>query len=165
MWGYWRVIQTRYAARKGDTYPDRLRCGHAVRKEVGAMRRSKIAWLPGCLVIVFVIAGQARAEFVTATLNGTGLADIISPGATVSINLGDGTAPGISYKPGFVNWTGSSTNSPAFRGQFTTFCLELTQDINPGTAYTYIVVSLENAPKPGSPATGGPGGMGTTKAN
>jgi hypothetical protein len=114
---------------------------------------------------LFVVAGQGRADFVTATLNGTGLDDILNPGAYVTINLGDGSAPSMNYKPGVVNWTGVSTNAPAFRGKFTTFCLELTQDISPGNAYTYSLIALDNAPKPGSPATGGSGGMGAIKAN
>jgi hypothetical protein len=126
------------------------------------MRATKIVWLVGCL-LVFGLAGKGRADFVTATLNGTGLDDTISPGAYVTINLGDGSTPSINYKPGLVNWTGSPTNAPALRGAFTTFCLELTQDISPGSTYVYNLVALESAPKPGSAATGGAGGMGAAK--
>jgi hypothetical protein len=128
------------------------------------MRASKIAWLVGCLLVIG-LAGQGRADFVTATLNGTGLDNTLNPGAYVTINLGDGLTPSINYKPGVVNWTGSPTNAPALRGAFTTFCLELTQDISPGATYVYNLVAMDNAPKPGSAATGGPGGMGATKAS
>jgi hypothetical protein len=127
------------------------------------MRTLKSASISACLFIVLVAAAQVKAEFVTATLDGTGLNDIINPGASVKINYGDGSAPSLDYKPGVVNWTGKSSNSPAFKGKFTTFCLELTQDISPGIAYTFALVCLENAPRPGSSQTGN--GMGLTKAN
>jgi hypothetical protein len=129
------------------------------------MRTLKKCSLPVSLLVIFLAAGQGKAEFVTATLNGTGLNDILNPGAWVTINLGDGSAPTLNYKPGMVNWKGVPTNSAPFQGKFTTFCLELTQDINPGTPYTYSLVSLQNAPKPGSSQTGGAGGMGNIKAD
>jgi hypothetical protein len=108
--------------------------------------------------------GEARAGYdVTATL-ASPYNNALNPIAPVTINLGDGSAPGIAYNPGFVNWTQTS-NNPRLGQTFTTFCIELTQDISPGGTYGYYFTALENSPKPGSSQTGGAGGMGLTKAD
>lgn len=116
------------------------------------------------VVVVLLATAPGRAGYVTAELNGTNIDNIINPGVNVTINLGDGSAPSINYKPGVVNWTLVATDS-AIPHNFTTFCLELTQDISPGNQYTYSLTALEDAPKPGSGPTGGNNGMGLTKAN
>jgi hypothetical protein len=137
-----------------------------------------VRWL--ALLALVLTATVARADFITGTLddvNGQGVyGGILSPGASAAINLGDGTAPSINYYPGVVNWTveKAPTNKPnaswvpSVGSSYTTFCIELTQNISPGHKYTYQLTDLGNAPKPGSSQTqtNGPGtGMGTTKAD
>jgi hypothetical protein len=118
------------------------------------------------VVIALLCAGRpAQAGTITAQLNGTGLDGIINPGADVTINVGNGSTPNVAYHPGVVNWTLISNNSSLpFASHFTTFCIELTQDISPGNPYTYTLTDLANAPKPGTSQTGNGNGMGATKA-
>jgi hypothetical protein len=123
----------------------------------------RLLFLPA-LVGVLVATAPGRGAYVTAQLNGTNIDNIINPGANVTINLGDGLNPSVQYKPGEVNWTVVSTDS-AIPHNFITFCLELNQDIGPGQQYSYDLVNVENAPKPGSSTTGNGNGMGLTKAN
>jgi hypothetical protein len=127
--------------------------------------------------LVVLLGGSAalRADWITGTLEGgpiTGQGGILNPGADVKINLGDGSKPSIDYYPGVVNWTvgtapGSTPNASwvgAVGSAFQTFCIELTQDIYSGGTYTFKLVNLANAPKPGSGTTGNGNGMGSTKA-
>ena len=133
----------------------------------GAGRRA--ALVAALAVAALLCAGRpARAGTITALLNGTGLDGIINPGADVTINRGDGSTPSVAYHPGVVNWTmapnGNQSGLP-FARNFTTFCIELTQDISPGNSYTYTLSDLASAPKPGSGQTGNGNGMGATKAD
>ncbi len=121
------------------------------------------------LTVFLVGASAVRADYITGTLdNGPIDGGILNPGANVNINLGDGSAPSVAYYPGVVNWTVANGPNASWVGAvgsaFTTFCIELTQDINPGGTYTYNLVNLANAPKPGSPKGVGTNGMGATKA-
>jgi hypothetical protein len=136
----------------------------SVPAEQGARRRAAI--IAALAVAALLCAGRpARAGTITALLNGTGLDGIINPGADVTINLGDGSTPNIDYHPGVVNWKLLSNNSALpFANNFTTFCIELTQDIAPNTPVTYTLTDLASAPKPGSSKSGGTNGMGATKA-
>lgn len=114
-------------------------------------------------------ADYITGELVSGPIDGT----ILNPGASVKINFGDGKAPSLNYYPGVVNWTVKKGPSgepnaawvPAVGKAFKTFCIELTQDINPGKTYTYNLVNLKDAPKPGTSQSGGSGGMGQNKAN
>jgi hypothetical protein len=130
-----------------------------------AMSRFKHSWIICVLVAIHSIARPVRAEFVTAELNGNSLGQILNPGSDVTINLGDGSAPSIAYHPGMVNWINDTTGASSLGNNFTTFCIELTQDISPGNQYTYSLVSVQDAPKPGSAKTGGGAGMGAYKAD
>ncbi len=131
------------------------------------------------LILWFGASASGRADYITGELhdiNGQGLyGGILSPGAPVTINLGDGSSPSIAYYPGVVNWTVEPAPAgkpnvawlPAVGGGFTTFCIELTQDISPGRVFTYQLTSLADAPSPGTaPAQANPpqAGMGTIKA-
>src|ERR1022692_4096209 len=92
-------------------------------------------------LIVFLIATTCRA--------GT---YIDGAGATLSsatnnnqllINIQD-TALGINMNygySGFVNWTQNNGSNT-----FTTFCIELNQDVYFGTTYNFTVTSVQNAP-------------------
>jgi hypothetical protein len=65
-----------------------------------------------------------------------------------------------------VNWSQTPTNNnTSIANSFSTFCIELTQNVYIGGTYTYSLNALENAPTPGSPQTGQPNGMGSLKAN
>jgi hypothetical protein len=132
------------------------------------------------LILLFSVAASGRADYTTGELhdiNGHGLyGGILSPGAGVTINLGNGSSPSVAYYPGVVNWTVATPPAgkpnaswvPPVGGSFTTFCIELSQDINPGKVYTYQLTALAYAPSPGTaPAQANPphAGMGTIKAN
>ncbi len=131
------------------------------------MRTSQSGWPVTALLVVLAALAPARADFntVTATLNTN---NTLNPSAPVEINLGGGTSPSINYTPGVVNWTQTGTQrNSLLPTDFTTFCIELTQDISPGGAYTYTLSALQNAPNPGTSQTQSNGtgsGMGTTKA-
>ncbi|HEV3261993.1 MAG TPA: PEP-CTERM sorting domain-containing protein [Gemmataceae bacterium] len=128
------------------------------------MRKLKVLALSSFLVLPLLVAAHAQAGYITGELNGTTIDTIISPGAWVTMNLGNGSTPSVLYKPGIVKWSLVATDS-AIPHNFTAFCLELTQDISPGVPYTYRLANLADAPNPGSAATGGASGMGPVKAN
>ncbi len=124
----------------------------------------------GILVCIFVgwMCGElpARADYITAQLNGNSIYQIIHPGDDVTINSGNGNTPSIPYYPGEMNWTAKGTNNPAWlTNPFTTFCIELTQDVSPGNTYTYKLVQLQDAPNPGTSQNGNGSGMGIDKAD
>jgi hypothetical protein len=103
-------------------------------------------WFAVALVAVGLTANQSRADIVVASLSSNPL----SPSDQVNIGLA-GSVGQFSYTPGVVNWNGTSqSTSSAFQHSFISFCIELTQDINPGTTYTYNVSSLANAPVGGT---------------
>lgn len=101
------------------------------------------------------VAGVARAESVTATLDG------VSPARIVGLSYNDQWL-GNAYA-GALNWHGEATNGQGFDGRFTTFCIDLTQDVYLGSTYTYDVVNTNLAPNPLPPtAPVGATGMGAT---
>jgi hypothetical protein len=128
------------------------------------MNRIHKLWFCPALLFGFLVTASARGDTITAELSGSGFNDTINPGAYVTINLGDGQAPWLNYKPGVVHWTAVGTPPAGIPVDFTTFCIELTQDITWGQQYTYTLTPLANAPTPGSSQTGGANGMGTGKA-
>jgi hypothetical protein len=116
-----------------------------------------------CLLAIFVLGGTCRGGTITAQLTGTS-----NNGApTVSINDGEGSSSLTSYNyAGYVDWTQKpSLNNASIPLHFTTFCIELTQDVGFGGTYTYQLTTLDKTPNPGSPQTGGPSGMGLIKAD
>jgi hypothetical protein len=123
----------------------------------GDMRNfpGRIGWLAAIAVVG--ISGLVRADNILATL------DSVSGGsATLNYN---GT--NISGGVGYINWTGSASNAAAFSSPFSTFCIDLTEDIGYGSTYQYQVQpNISDAPKEtngdGSVVVGGP--MGSTKA-
>jgi hypothetical protein len=124
------------------------------------MFSSKLSW--SVLGFLYFAVVPCRADFVNAMLNS------VTDASTVTINLGDGkTSSYFSYAfAGYVNWTQQGTSiNPMLGKTFSTFCIELTQDVNFGGVYNFTVTSLENAPKPGSDQSGGSSGMGTAKAD
>jgi hypothetical protein len=123
------------------------------------MPTGKLFWsILGC---IFLLASPCRADFVQARL------DNVTSASTVMINLGDGSPANISYAyAGYVNWSQQgSPKNPALGSTFSTFCIELTQDVYFGSTYNFTVKALEDAPNPGSAGSGGSGGMGVAKAD
>lgn len=108
-------------------------------------------WAMGLAIVL--TAATANAATLDVTLNN------VSPSQT----FGYSTNGGSSYKStkaGVFNWTrtgGSHVGDPV--GNFRSFCVELTQNISPGSSYTYDVVAVEDAPNDGFAS-----GMGTAKA-
>lgn len=101
------------------------------------------------------LAGVARADSVSATLNN------VSPSRIVGISY-NGSSLGSAYA-GALNWTGQASNGYDLNGSFSTFCIDLTQDVYLGHSYTYDVVDMSVAPNPLPPTEPvGSTGLGTT---
>jgi hypothetical protein len=98
----------------------------------------------------------ANADTVTATL--TGLTPYVFP--TMYLQ-GTGNITGGT---GAIGWQGQNGNALGLTGSFDTFCIDLIQDINFGSTYTYNVMSLASAPQPGAYYPPQSGGMGAVKA-
>jgi hypothetical protein len=101
------------------------------------------------------LAGVARAGTVTATLDG------VSPAQVVGLSYNNQWL-GYAYA-GALNWHGQVSNGQGLDGKFTTFCIDLTQDVYVGSTYTYDVADPNLAPNPLPPtAPAGATGMGST---
>jgi hypothetical protein len=119
-------------------------------------------WRLTYVLAVFLAGGTCRAGTVTAEFTGTS-----NHGApTVYINDGSGSSHLTAYQfAGYMDWTQSGATNPLLPLHFTTFCIELTQDVSTGHTYTFTPTALNLAPTPGSAQTGGPSGMGLVKAD
>lgn len=108
-------------------------------------------------VAVAASASLSLAGTVIATFNG------VNPGQGVGAletSLGS-----IGTTAGVFNWTRTGgTHVGAPTGNFTSFCIELNQNISTGNSYTYNVINLADAPNPGLPVPG-VNGMGAAKAS
>jgi hypothetical protein len=126
------------------------------------MLKAKLAAI--CMVIAGAIGmtGIARADTITAKLTG------LDPMAAGSMVL-DGVPLPSDDGVGLLEWDGTGFGNPApFTGTFTTFCIDLNEDIFFNSIYTFALnPDLASAPKatayvpPQSPATG----MGTVRAD
>lgn len=91
---------------------------------------------------VLAAAGSASAAFVTMTLND------ISPKQSISTTRNGGSS-WQTLSAGRFNWTGAQTNPAGLKGDFAAFCIELTQSVSTGTAYSsYEAIQLAAAPQP-----------------
>lgn len=101
------------------------------------------------------LTGLARADSVTVTL------DNVSPSRIVGITYNNQSL-GSAYA-GALNWHGQAANGHDLNGSFSTYCIDLTQDVYLGSTYTYGVVDPSLAPNP-LPPTESPGstGLGAT---
>jgi hypothetical protein len=107
----------------------------------------------GCLaaaLVLFAARPAGATPLITAALDnslGSNLNNVIYPGASVTINTGDGSAPGVSYYPGVVHWNlVSNTTSYNLPQKFTTFCIDLPQDVvinSPPTNYQFTPTALQ----------------------
>ena len=104
------------------------------------------------LIAIVVFATFADAETVTATL------DSLTPSVfpTVRLTYDNGaTIDTITGGAGQINWrNGSSTplpSDPSFTGNFSTYCIDLLQDIYFNSQYKFDIANLGNgAPKAGA---------------
>lgn len=109
----------------------------------------------GCLYSLVAVgalglAQAASAATLTATFNNVG------PYNSVSAST-DGAANFSGFASGLMNWTKTGGDYAGVNGNFTTFCIELTEHVSNGGSYTYNIVSTDLAPT-------SLGGMGLAKA-
>lgn len=115
----------------------------------------KIKTLAIALAAVAVSAASTFAGTVVAKFNS------VTPSLNVNYVSPAGNA---GTSAGVFNWNrtgGTHAGTPVIGSSFSSFCIELTQNIGTGTTYTMNVVPLASAPVPGLPPVGG---MGQSKA-
>src|SRR5207253_8907912 len=104
-----------------------------------------------CALAILLIGGTCQAGTITAEL--TGASNKGAP--VVTINDGNGSSILTAYNhAGYINWTQKpGLNNPLLPLHFTSFCIELTQNVNFVGTYTFETTSLDLVPKPGCPET------------
>lgn len=111
------------------------------------------------------LAGVAAALAMAASASaGTVIATFNSVSPSVNVNYVSPVGSG-STTAGVFNWTrtgGTHVGSPA--GNFSSFCIELNQNVAFSSSYTFNIQALKDSPSPGLPVPG-PLGMGATKAS
>jgi hypothetical protein len=123
------------------------------------MKKPSYIWAP-VLGLVFAVTLNSVASADTITAKLTGLPQFRS--AQISA---DGGATWKGSVAGALQWErvgGTKPGDPI--GNFTSFCIELTQNLSIGQTYTFDAVLLGAAPLPGGPGVGNTG-MGSAKAN
>lgn len=121
------------------------------------MKNCKNTVLVGGLLAAAAVSSSASAATV--------IADVLSvnPGSSLTYILDGG--PEATTLAGVFNWNRSGgTFGPDIGDPFKSFCIELTQTVQPGINVTFDVIPLENGPLPGSGSSGGLAGMGVAKA-
>src|SRR6478736_4219765 len=101
------------------------------------------------VLAILLIGSNCQAGTITAELAGAS-----NNGApVVRINDGNGSSKLTSYDyAGYLNWTQKpGLNNVSLPLNFTSFCIELTQQVGFGDKYTFQTETLELAPGPGSP--------------
>jgi len=118
---------------------------------------TKRAFACATLTLLFGLASLASADSISASLSA------VTPNRIVDISINGGH----SYRSilaGAMQWNrtgGDHEGMPT--GAFDSFCIELTQYVNYHNNYTFEVVPLETAPRPGGSGVGQ--GMMTLKAD
>jgi len=114
--------------------------------------RNLTAIAAGSMVLALV-GGTVNADVIEATF------DSVEPGMTINYTL-DGGGNFSESRAGTFNWTrtGGDYAGGGAVGNFTTYCIELTQQVGYGNNYSYIVADPADAPVPGA-------GMGQAKAD
>jgi hypothetical protein len=114
------------------------------------MSRNTPSWAMAVLLLIGLVP-TARADTVAATYEG------LSAYQKIDLLIGPKWWP--SIETGMLRWdrTGGD-HAPNFRGTFTSYCIELEQDIRYGDKVVFDVRDLARAPDPGPV-------MGQTKAN
>lgn len=91
---------------------------------------------------ILAAAGSASAAFVTMTL------DSITPKVNISTTRNGGSS-WQTLSAGRFNWHGAITNPVGLQGDFSAFCIELTQGVSVGNTYSsYEAIQLAAAPQP-----------------
>jgi hypothetical protein len=101
--------------------------------------------------LVVAAAGVANASTLNATFNN------VSPNDVVSLSL-DGGSSYNSYYAGVMDWTKTGGDYAGVSGDFTTFCIEITEHVGFGGAYSFTMGDPSAGP------TSFVGGMGVAKA-
>jgi hypothetical protein len=124
------------------------------------------------LLIGFAAAAASRGDTVTAKLTGV---DYAPPYTTVQLTLADSSNPTINNTQAIAgpeHWhqTGGTLNIGDTNGDFTTFCIEIMQDVVINSTYSFTVGAVKDAPTPGTlvvpnPGTNLNGPMGQSKAD
>jgi hypothetical protein len=121
-------------------------------------RVAKVLALATCLLLASSL--QSRAATITATPVSIDPVDY----GTVYLNgnLVGGQLGGAGV--GNLTWAGDPANVTPFNGAFSTYCLDLNQDISLNNPFVYNTAPLATAPQPGAYIPPG-GPMGPAKAN
>ena len=85
------------------------------------------------------LATWAQADNLVATLNS------VSPSVNATISI-DGGANSFSVTGGLFNWTKTGGSYAGLNGNFTTFCIEVTEHVSAGNSYTYDIDLVANGP-------------------
>jgi hypothetical protein len=125
------------------------------------------------MALVALLAPRSSADTVIAKLTGVDYAS--TSYTTVQLTLADSSNPTINNTQAIVgpeHWhqTGGTLNIAGDTGDFTTFCIEIMQDVIINSTYTFNVGAVKDAPTPGAlvvPYSGANhnGAMGQTKAD
>jgi hypothetical protein len=86
------------------------------------------------------IAGRAHAASVTATLDDT------RPARVVGLNY-NGAYLGIGYA-GTLNWHVTADDGAGLPGSFSSYCIDLLQDVYVGHSYTFTLTDVEHTSDP-----------------
>ena len=115
---------------------------------------------------------MALADTVTAKLTGV---DYAPPYTTVQLTLANSSNPTINNTQAIAgpeHWhqTGGTLNIGDTNGDFTTYCIEIMQDVVLNSTYNFTVAVVKDAPTPGTlvvpnPGPNLPGPMGQAKAD
>lgn len=106
--------------------------------------------LAGGIAVVLALFGStlARADSlsVTATLTGVAYDGVL---VTLGLNDGAGHTESVTGIAGEYQWTQNSGSYVLGKaGSFSTFCIEITQDVSLNTQYGYELASLQTSPQP-----------------
>lgn len=113
--------------------------------------------------LVGLCAGTSRAGNITATFMGVEYPTTVTVTLNNNLPSPNNQTYTVTGEVGEYEWTQTSPSSAPLATNFTTFCIEINQDINFNQPpYTYTVASLASAPQPNSPWISG--GMGAAKA-
>lgn len=93
----------------------------------------------GAAVLMAGFATMAQADNLVATLNN------VSPGVSATISI-DGGGSSFGVNGGLFNWTKTGGSYAGVNGDFTTFCIEVTENVAPGNSYTYDIDLVANGP-------------------
>lgn len=101
----------------------------------------------GAIAVAGGLSAGAQAATLSATFHGA------SPSLTIELSL-DGGDDYDDYTAGLMNWTKTGGDYDGVDGDYSTFCIELTEHVHSGDSYTFDVVDTELAPTSASMGIG-----------